>query len=65
MGKDSLKRKINQFTLEDAKELSNKVIKEARNLNAKVDVARVIEISVGASTFFAWCKGVLEELGPV
>ena len=61
MGKESLKRKINEFTVANVG-LSKKVVAEAKKLNAKVDVARVSEVSTGATAFYAWCTGVLEEL---
>lgn len=62
MGKLGLKRRINQFTIADGRELAQQVVQEARSLNDKVDVARVLDVSRGAATFFAWCKGVLDEL---
>ena len=55
MGKQSLKRKINDFTIAAGKELPKKIIREATSLNKTVDVGRVAEISQGASSFFA-CK---------
>jgi hypothetical protein len=62
MGKLGLKRRINLFTIANGRELAPQVLQEARSLNAKVDVARVLDVSSGAATFFAWCKGVLDEL---
>ena len=62
MGKLSLKRKIASFHLTAAQSLPAKVVQEARELNDKVDVKRVTDVSQGAATFYAWCKGVLEEL---
>ena len=62
MGKQSLKRKIQEFTIASARELNPKVIKQAKKINGQVDVARVTAVSPAAATFFAWCKGVLDEL---
>jgi hypothetical protein len=62
MGKLGLKRRINLFTIANGRELAPQVLQEARSLNATVDVARVLDVSSGAATFFAWCKGVLDEL---
>ena len=63
IGKESLKRRISSFNITDCKEkISAKMINRARLLNAKVDVARVSAVSQGAATFYAWCKGVLDEL---
>ena len=62
MGKASLKRKIGQFTIAKAQVLSKRVIKKANEINDKVDVGKVKQVSSGAATFYAWCKGVLGEL---
>ena len=62
MGKLGLKRKIGAFTVAAASELPKKTLRMATELSSKVDVARISEISTGAATFFAWCKGVLDEI---
>ena len=50
------------FTVAAASELPKKTLRMATELSSKVDVARISEISTGAATFYAWCKGVLDEI---
>ena len=60
-GKRSLKRRIAGFMLSSIQD-SNNSVADAKRIIAKVDVARMTEISVGTATFYAWSKGVLDEL---
>jgi hypothetical protein len=62
MGKVGLKRRIAAFTVAGGCALPKKTLRMATELSNKVDVARVSEVSQGAATFYAWCKGVLDEI---
>ena len=62
MGRESLKKKISNFTLAGAQELPKKVVREAQSIMASIDIGRVVAVSKATATFYSWCSGVLEEL---
>jgi len=60
MGKDSVKRRISEFNPLTAK-ISGRAKKKAASLLKGVAVSRIETVSVGATVFYAYCDGVLQE----
>lgn len=53
-GKESLKRRVMEFKVKDAKP---EVAKEAKSILLKYDIDEVRDVSAGAATFYLWVSG--------
>ena len=61
MGKGSVKRRISNFNPLHAK-VGARALKKATALLKGVAVARIESVSIGATVFYAYCDGILQEL---
>ena len=63
-GKKSLKRRIMKFNVKHVT-ISEESLGVARQLIKQTNPEDIKRISDGATVFYAWCKGVVEELDKI